>query len=89
VAAVSAVARWLLDPLPRARVAVLRAFVYGFVWLDLLVLRPWVRDHGDLPGLLYEPLAIGRLLPLPTPTETVADVVFFALLACSAAAATR
>ena len=84
----TAIAGWFFDPLPRARVAVLRAFLYGFVWLDLLVLRPWVRDHGDVPGLLYEPLALGRLLPLPTPTEPVVDVVFAALLGCSAVAAT-
>ena len=79
---------WWFPPVPRARVAWLRRFIYGFVWLDLLVLRPWVRDHGDLPGVLYEPLAIGELLPLPTPTPTVVDLVFFALLLTSAVAAT-
>lgn len=84
----TAVSRWFFDPLPRARVAVLRSFLYGFVWLDLLLLRPWVRDHGDVPGLLYEPLAIGRLLPLPTPTETVTNTVFVALLGSAAVAAT-
>lgn len=88
MAAVSVVSRWFFDPLPRARVAWLRSFLYGFVWLDLLVLRPWVRDHGDVPGLLYEPLFIGGLLPLPTPTETVTDVVFVLLLAAAAVAAT-
>lgn len=88
MAPVTAIAGWFFDPLPRARVAVLRTFLYGFVWLDLLLLRPWVRDHGDVPGLLYEPLAIGRLLPLPTPTESVVGVVFAALLGCSAVAAT-
>lgn len=79
---------WWFPAIPRARVAWLRTFLYSFIWLDLLLLRPWVRDHGSLPGGLYEPLAIGNLLPLPTPTTTVVDVVFVALLACAAVAAT-
>lgn len=82
------IVRWLFDPVPRARAAWLRTAVYAFVWLDLLLLRPWVRDHGDLPGSLYEPLRIGRLLHLPTPTPTFTTWVFVLLLVTSAVAAT-
>ena len=79
---------WWFPPMPRARIAWLRTALYAFVWLDVIVLRPWVRDHGDVPGILYKPLAIGDLLHLPTPTHTFTWVVMALLLACSAVAAT-
>jgi hypothetical protein len=79
---------WWFPAMPRARVAWLRTFLYAFIWLDVLLLRPWVREHGDLPGVLYDPLRIGELFHLPTPTATVVTVVMVALLACSAVAAT-
>lgn len=79
---------WLLSPLPRARVAALRVLVYGYVLLDVLVTTPWVARHGDVPGALYQPLLVGRLLPLPVPTETVVAVVQVALLAAAALALT-
>jgi hypothetical protein len=69
------------------RVVWLRRIVYPFVWLDVLVLTPWVRDHGRVPTDLYRPLLIGRLLHLPTPTETLVHVVLAALLVASAIAA--
>lgn len=84
---VAAMTGWWFTAVPRARVAWMRTAVYAFVWIDLLVMRPWVADHGWVPGELYRPLAIGRLLPLPTPTETVVAVVGTALLVLSAVAA--
>ena len=86
--AVGAVDRWWLAPMPRSRVAWLRLFVYGFVWVDVLVLRPWVRRHGDVPAVLHDPLAINSWLPLPTPTPAVTDAVMVLLLATAALAAT-
>jgi hypothetical protein len=84
---VGALSRFWLPPVPLARVARLRALVYGFVWLDVLLLTRWVAPHGDLPADLYQPLAIGRLLPLPTPTPTVVLAVQVLLLAAAAVAA--
>jgi len=69
------------------RVVWLRRLVYAFVWLDVLVLTPWVRDHGRVPRDLYRPLAIGRLLHLPAPTPRLVTVVLVALLVSSAIAA--
>lgn len=83
-----AVAAWWFPAVPRARIAWLRTFLYSFIWLDLLVLRPWVHDHGDVPGVLYRPLAIGELLHLPRPTPTFTTAVMVALLVTSAVAAT-
>ena len=77
---------WLLSPAPLARVAVLRLVVYLFVPVDVLLTTTWVRAHGQVPGELYVPLRIGRLLPLPTPGPWV-DVLQVVLVAAALAAA--
>lgn len=84
----TALGRWLTEPVPRGRIAAFRTLVYLFAVADLLVFSPWVRSHGDIPGELYQPLFIGRVLPLPTPTPLLVEVVFWSLLAASVAAAT-
>jgi hypothetical protein len=83
-----AVAKWLFEPVPRGRIAAFRTLVYLFVIADITVVTPWVRTHADVPGDLYQPLFVGRLLPLPTPTATLVNVIFWALIALSLAAAT-
>ena len=84
----SAVTRWLTEPVPLGRLAAFRTLVYLFVIADVVVFTPWARAHADVPGELYRPLLIGRLLPLPTPTPTVVWSVFAALLVSAAVAAT-
>ena len=79
--------RWWVEPGPRARVAALRAIVYAFVFVDVLLTNPWVTDHGVVPADFYRPLLIGRILPLPTPNETLVMVVQVALLVCAGVAA--
>lgn len=83
----SSVLAWWLSPLPRRRVAWLRVLVYGFIFVDVFLLRPWVGDNGVVPGDQYHPLMVGRLLPLPTPTPLLVDVVKWSMLACAAIAA--
>lgn len=73
---------WLFSPAPLARVAVLRVVVYLFVPIDVLLTTTWVRGHAQVPGELYVPLRIGRLLPLPTPGPWVE--VFQVLLVAAA-----
>ena len=80
--------RWLFAPVPLGRIAAFRVLVYVFVPLDLVVFTPWVRSHANTPGDLYEPLLVGRILPLPTPTHTLVWAVFWALIVLSLAAAT-
>jgi hypothetical protein len=87
-AVAGAVTRWLTAPMPLGRVAAFRTLIYLFVIGDLLWFTRWVRDHGDLPGELYRPLLVGRLLPLPTPTPALVYGVFGALLVAAAIAAT-
>ncbi|MEV4759004.1 MFS transporter permease [Micromonospora sp. NPDC049559] len=84
----SGASRWLTEPVPRGRVAAFRTLVYLFVAADLVVFTPWVRTHGSVPGELYQPLLIGRLLPLPTPTPLLVNGIFWALLVLSLAAVT-
>jgi hypothetical protein len=80
--------QWWFAPVPRGRIAAFRVIVYGFVFVDVLLTTAWVARHGELPGPLYKPLFIGRLLPLPVPTPAVVLGVEIALLASAALAAT-
>jgi hypothetical protein len=80
--------RALFAPVPRGRVAAFRTIVYLFVVLDLLIFTPWVRSHASVPGELYQPLLVGRLLPLPTPTPLLVHGIFWVLIVTALAAAT-
>ena len=80
--------RWLFAPVPQGRVAALRTLVYLFVAADPVIFTPWVRSHANTPGELYQPLLIGRLLHLPTPTPLIVHSVFWALVLLALAAAT-
>ena len=76
------------DGLPRGRVAALRVAVYAFVFIDVLLTNPWVMDHAAVPGDLYQPLFVGRVLPLPTPGPVLVPVVAALLLVSAGVAAT-
>lgn len=80
--------RWLTEPVPRGRVAAFRTLVYLFVAADLVFFTPWVRARVSVPSELYQPLLIGRILPLPTPTPILVNLLFWALLLAALAAAT-
>ena len=84
----AALTAWLFEPLPRARVAMLRLLVYPFVFVDVLLTTSWVALHRHVPGDLYQPLLIGRVLPLPTPTARFVVVLEIALLLAAGIAAT-
>jgi hypothetical protein len=75
--------RWLFAPVPAARVGWFRLLVYAFIPFDVLVARPWGALHGQVSTELYQPLLIGRVLPLPAPTAAVVAVVQWALVAVS------
>jgi hypothetical protein len=80
--------RWLFEAVPRGRVAAFRTLVYLFVAADLVVFTPWVRSRAAVPGELYQPLLVGRILPLPTPTPALVGAIFWALLLLALLAAT-
>lgn len=78
---------WWFRPFPRGRVAALRLAVYLFVFVDVLLTNAWVFDHAALPVDFYQPLFIGRLLPLPVPGPALVPVVAVLLLGSAAVAA--
>jgi hypothetical protein len=71
---------WLFPAVPTGRLAAFRTLAYLFIPFDLLVFTPWTLWHKDVPGELYRPLLVGRVLPLPVPTEALVIGVFAALL---------
>jgi hypothetical protein len=78
---------WLLRPASLGRIAVLRTVAYLFVPVDVLLTTPWVVQHAHVPGALYRPLLLGRLLHLPTPGPWV-ELLGAVLVASSLVAAT-
>lgn len=79
---------WWFRPVPLARIAVFRVIAYLFIPVDVFLTTAWVRAHADVPPDWYQPLFIGRLLHLPTPTSTLVTVVQWALVLAALAAAT-
>jgi hypothetical protein len=71
---------WWFPPVALGRIAALRLLAYVFVPVDVFLTTSWVAHHGDVPGVLYRPVRLARLLHLPTPTPLVVDVVRAALL---------
>jgi hypothetical protein len=84
---VAPVTDWLLRPAPLGRIAALRTIAYLFVPVDVLLTTPWVVQHADVPGPLYQPLLLGRLLRLPTPGGWV-ELLRWVLIATALVAAT-
>jgi hypothetical protein len=82
------VTRWLFAPVPKARIAAFRTLIYLFIPLDLVFFSTWIKSHGNLPGNLYQPLVIGDLLHLPTPTPLLVNSIYYALIPLSLLAAT-
>ncbi|WP_216852800.1 hypothetical protein [Phytoactinopolyspora halotolerans] len=83
----SAVRRWWLPEIPFARVAIMRAVIYLFLLYDIFYLRNDVIPHGHSPEL-YEPLWIGRVLPLPEPSVGLAQTLQVLIVVGSLVAAT-
>ncbi|MBA2274733.1 MAG: MFS transporter permease [Actinobacteria bacterium] len=81
--------KWWYPRFPHRRAVMFRRIVYAFVIVDVLLTSFAVGWHGELPGELYQPLLIGRILPLPVPTPLSLYVIKAALLVASALALTR
>jgi hypothetical protein len=79
---------WLFTAVPAGRVAAFRTVVYLFVALDPVWFTPWVRSHAAIPGVFYQPVLVGRLLHLPTPTPLLVNCIFWAMIPLAVAAAT-
>jgi hypothetical protein len=79
---------WWFEPVPIARIALLRAAVYLFIPIDVLITSGWVRSHASHGAALYQPLAIARWMHLPAPTSWTVNLLAVALVAAGLIAAT-
>lgn len=75
--------RFWFRPVPAARAEVFRRLCAAFVALDLLFIHSFLGQHGSDDTELYQPLLVGRVLPLPVPTDLVVWTVAFVVLGCS------
>ena len=80
--------RWWYPAIPRRRAVVFGRIIYGFVIVDVLLTSLAGGSLGDVPGDLYRPLLIGRILPLPVPTPSLVAAVKAGLLVFSLLALT-
>ena len=79
---------WWFAPAPLGRLAAFRTLVYGFIFVDVLLTASWAAKHALVPGELYKPLFLGRLLNLPTPTFALVTTVEVLLLVAAGLALT-
>jgi hypothetical protein len=66
---------WLFEPVPLARLALLRRAVYAFVIIDVLLLHTSGYYHGWADPAWYQPLVMGRLLHLPAASVPLVEVL--------------
>lgn len=74
---------WFFQPVALGRVAVMRFLAGAFIWVDWWWYMPWIIGHRHVPGELYQPLFIGRVLPLPVPSYWLVVGTLVVLLAAS------
>jgi hypothetical protein len=78
---------WWIQPIPLARVAIVRAAIYLFLLYDVFFLSNDVIPHGYAPEL-YQPVLLARILPVPTPSPELGEalrvvIIVGALIAAS------
>lgn len=88
VSAVRRLQGWLFEPMPVARVAVLRVLVFAFVVFDVLLLHTSGWYHGWADPVWYEPLLLGKAFDLPAATVLLVQVLKWGCVAAALAAMT-
>ena len=79
---------WWFGAVPLRRIALLRALVYLFIPLDVLLTSGWVREHAAQGTALYQPLTLARWLGLPAPSGLAVNLLAVLVVASALAAAT-
>lgn len=74
---------WFFNPVPLGRVAAMRFLAGAFIMVDWWWYMPWIIGHRHVPGELYQPLFIGRILPLPVPNYWIVVGTLLVLLAAT------
>ena len=80
--------RWLFEPMPLARVAVLRVLVFAFVIVDVLRLHTSGWYHGWADPVWYEPLLLGKAFHLPAATVLLVQALKWGCVLAALAALT-
>ncbi len=85
----TAVIAWFFPLLPNSRIAVLRAAIYLFVVVDVLVMVNDVVPKAEAGEEFYQPVALARLISLPAPGEQEVIALRAALVVAALVAATN
>lgn len=80
----SAVVRWFVTPVPRARLALFRILIAAFLPLEVLWIRTNVIGHAYVPEL-YRPTWLARALHLPPLSLELSQGLLAAILVLAAA----
>ncbi len=75
--------RFWFTAVPAARAEVFRRLTAAFVVLDVVFIHSFLNQHGSDDTDLYQPLLIGRVLPLPVPTDLVVLTVAGVVVGCA------
>ena len=81
-------ASWWFAAVPLRRIALLRALVYLYIPLDVLLTSGWVREKAEQGPVLYQPLTVARWLDLPAPSSAAVNGLAALVVASALAAAT-
>ena len=79
---------WWFGAVPLRRIALLRAAVYLFIPIDLVLTSGWVREHAAQGPALYQPLTVARWVHLPAPSSLAVNLLAVLVVASAVAAAT-
>ncbi len=74
---------WFFAPVALGRVAAMRFLAGVYLLIEWWAYKPFMIQHRFLPGELYQPLFIGRVLPLPVPNYWIVVGTLAVLLAAA------
>jgi hypothetical protein len=79
----SAVNGFFFEPVPLGRVAAMRFLAGLYVWIEWWAYMPFIFRHRFVPEELYQPLFIGRVLPIPAPDYWIVTGTLVVMLAAA------
>jgi hypothetical protein len=79
---------WWFEPVPLARIALLRLLVYGYIPFDVVFASGWVRSHAKQGDALYQPLAVAQWVRAPAPSALFVNVLAIVVVLSALAALT-
>lgn len=74
---------FFFTPVALGRVAAMRFLAGLFVWIEWWAYKPFIIQHRFLPEDLYQPLLIGRVLPIPAPNYWIVTGTLVVMLAAA------